>query len=102
MCGGNTYGDKGYFIQPTVFADVEDHMRIAKEEVYLFLNSIKLFNKTFYQIFGPVQQILKFKTIDEVIERANDSTYGLAAAIFTTDLDKSIVVSQSLRAGTVW
>jgi len=85
MCGGNTYGDKGYFIQPTVFADVEDHMRIAKEE-----------------IFGPVQQILKFKTIDEVIERANDSTYGLAAAIFTTDLDKSIVVSQSLRAGTVW
>lgn len=54
------------------------------------------------QIFGPVMQILKFKTIEEVIERANDSKYGLAAAVFTKDLDKANFVSQSLRAGTVW
>lgn len=54
------------------------------------------------QIFGPVMQILKFKTIEEVIERANDSKYGLAAAVFTKDLDKANYVSQSLRAGTVW
>merc|ERR1711962_126606 len=85
MCGGERYGDKGYFIQPTVFADVEDHMTIAKEE-----------------IFGPVQQLLKFKTVDEVVERANATTYGLAAAIFTTDFDKMVTVSNALRAGTVW
>jgi len=85
MCGGGRQGDKGFFIEPTVFADVKDDMRIAKEE-----------------IFGPVQQILKFKTIDEVVERANKSMYGLAAAIFTKDLDKSHVLSQSLRAGTIW
>lgn len=54
------------------------------------------------QIFGPVMQILKFKTLEEVIERANDSKYGLAAAVFTKDLDKANYVSQSLRAGTVW
>lgn len=54
------------------------------------------------QIFGPVMQILKFKTIEEVIERANDSKYGLAAAVFTKDLDKANYVSQALRAGTVW
>jgi len=85
MCGGGRSGDKGFFIEPTVFVDVQDHMRIAKEE-----------------IFGPVQQIMKFKTVDEVIERANNSTYGLAASIFTTDLDKSVVVAQNLRAGTIW
>ncbi|NXT07196.1 ALDH2 protein, partial [Prunella fulvescens] len=54
------------------------------------------------QIFGPVMQILKFRTVEEVIERANDSKYGLAAAVFTRDLDKANFVSQSLRAGTVW
>ncbi len=47
-------------------------------------------------------QILKFKTVDEVIERANDSDYGLAASVFTNDLDKAIVVSNGLRAGSVW
>ncbi|XP_074015846.1 aldehyde dehydrogenase, mitochondrial isoform X1 [Numenius arquata] len=85
LCGGNPAADRGYFIQPTVFGDVQDNMTIAREE-----------------IFGPVMQILKFKTIEEVIERANDSKYGLAAAVFTKDLDKANYVSQSLRAGTVW
>ena len=54
----------GFFIQPTVFADVEDHMRIAKEE-----------------IFGPVQSIIKFSTVEEAIKRANSTSYGLAAGM---------------------
>jgi retinal dehydrogenase len=85
MCGGGRVGDKGYFVQPTVFGDVKDNMRIAREE-----------------IFGPVQQIIKFKTMDEVIPRANDTNYGLAAAVFTRDIDKAITMSNSLQAGTVW
>lgn len=75
----------GFFVKPTVFADVQDNMRIAREE-----------------IFGPVQQLIRFKTIDEVIERANNSEYGLAASVFTRDLDKANHVVQGLRAGTVW
>lgn len=54
------------------------------------------------QIFGPVQQIIKFKTLDEVIARANDTTYGLAAAIFTKDIDKALMFANSVDAGTVW
>jgi len=85
MCGGGRVGDKGYYVQPTVFADVKDDMRIAREE-----------------IFGPVQQIIKFKTIEEVIPRANDTNYGLSAAVFTKDIDKAITMANSLQAGTVW
>uniref|UniRef100_A0A7N6AYA0 aldehyde dehydrogenase (NAD(+)) n=1 Tax=Anabas testudineus TaxID=64144 RepID=A0A7N6AYA0_ANATE len=85
MCGGGVAADKGYFIQPTVFGDVQDNMTIAREE-----------------IFGPVMQILKFKTVEEVIERANNTKYGLAAAVFTKDIDKAMYVSHGLRAGTVW
>eukprot|EP00794_Sanderia_malayensis_P009841 gene9841-10851_t len=84
-CGGTQVGEKGYFIAPTVFSDVTDDMRIAKEE-----------------IFGPVQQILKFKDIDDVIERGNKTMYGLAASVMTKDLNKAFKVSHSLRAGTVW
>uniref|UniRef100_A0A8D0HCI7 aldehyde dehydrogenase (NAD(+)) n=1 Tax=Sphenodon punctatus TaxID=8508 RepID=A0A8D0HCI7_SPHPU len=84
-CGGSPWGDKGYFIQPTVFSNVTDDMRIAKEE-----------------IFGPVQQIMKFKTVDEVIKRANNTPYGLAAAVFTKDLDKALTFAAALQAGTVW
>ncbi|XP_050800154.1 aldehyde dehydrogenase 1A1 isoform X3 [Gopherus flavomarginatus] len=84
-CGGGPWGDKGYFIQPTVFSNVTDDMRIAKEE-----------------IFGPVQQIMKFKTVDEVIKRANNTHYGLAAAVFTKDLDKALTFATALQAGTVW
>lgn len=54
------------------------------------------------QIFGPVQQLIRFKNLDEVIERANNSDYGLAAAVFSKDLDKVNHIVQGLRAGTVW
>lgn len=56
----------------------------------------------FKQIFGPVQQIMKFKTMDEVIKRANNTHYGLAAAVFTKDLDKALTFSAALQAGMVW
>jgi len=85
QCGGKRIGDKGYFIEPTVFTNVKDDMQIAKEE-----------------IFGPVQLIFKFKDIDDVIEKANNTHYGLAAAVFTKDIDTAIIVSNSLEAGTVW
>jgi len=85
MAGGGRVGDKGYFIEPTVFADVTDNMTIAQEE-----------------IFGPVMSILKFKTVDEVAARANKSAYGLAAAVWTKDITKAHAIADSVRAGTVW
>merc|ERR1711970_21672 len=84
-CGGNAGDSSGYFIEPTVFSDVTDDMRIAKEE-----------------IFGPVMQILKFKDIDEVIARANDTEYGLGAAVFTKNVDIMHQVTEGVRSGTVW
>ena len=56
----------------------------------------------FAQIFGPVQSIFKFKTVDEAVKRANNTSYGLAAAVFTKDVKKAISVANSLQAGTVW
>ncbi|KAL9224487.1 hypothetical protein vseg_000515 [Gypsophila vaccaria] len=85
LCGGNKHGDKGYFIQPTIFTDVEDNMVIAKEE-----------------IFGPVMSLMKFKTIEEGIERANATKYGLAAGIVTKNIDIANTVSRSIRAGVIW
>ncbi|CAI8055719.1 Aldehyde dehydrogenase, cytosolic 2 (Fragment) [Geodia barretti] len=66
--GGERIGEKGYFVQPTVFTEVQDDMCIAEEE-----------------IFGPVMQIMKFKTIEEVIERSNNTKYGLAATVLTIE-----------------
>jgi aldehyde dehydrogenase (NAD+) len=85
MTGGNRVGDKGYFIEPTVFADVQDDMTIAREE-----------------IFGPVMSILKFKDLNEVVDRANKSLYGLAAAVWTKDITKAHAIADGVRAGTVW
>ena len=85
VAGGNRVGDKGYFIEPTVFADVQDNMKIAQEE-----------------IFGPVMSILKFKDLNEVVERANKSLYGLAAAVWTKDITKAHAIADRVRAGTVW
>jgi len=84
-CGGGRDGDKGYYIQPTVFADCTDEMTIVKEE-----------------IFGPVMQILKFKDMEEVLERANSSAYGLGGAVHTKSLDTALECAHGLRAGTVW
>jgi len=83
--GGERFGSKGYYIQPTVFSDVKDDMLIAKDE-----------------IFGPVQSILKFKDINEVIRRSNSSRYGLAAGVFTQNIDTANTLTRALRAGTVW
>jgi aldehyde dehydrogenase (NAD+) len=85
LAGGNRVGDKGYFIEPTVFADVQDNMKIAQDE-----------------IFGPVMSIMKFKDINEVVERANKSLYGLAAAVWTKDITKAHAIADGVRAGTVW
>lgn len=85
LSGGKRVGSKGYYIQPTIFSGVKDNMRIAKEE-----------------IFGPVMNILKFKDVDEVVQRGNKTFYGLAAAIWTKDITKAHRLANSLRAGTVW
>ncbi|KAG2504210.1 hypothetical protein JM18_009236 [Phytophthora kernoviae] len=85
VAGGARHGEKGWFIQPTVFADVTDEMTIAREE-----------------IFGPVMSILKFKTIDEVIARANDSEYGLGGGVVTSNIDNAIKISNGIRTGTVY
>jgi aldehyde dehydrogenase (NAD+) len=84
-CGGERVGDRGYFIQPTVFADVQDHMKIAREE-----------------IFGPVMSVIPFKDVGEVIARANRTNYGLAAGVWTRDIEKAHAVANGVRAGTIW
>mmetsp|Transcript_8497 Transcript_8497/g.25483 ORF Transcript_8497/g.25483 Transcript_8497/m.25483 type:complete len:487 (+) Transcript_8497:985-2445(+) len=83
--GGKRVGDKGYFIEPTVFSDVQDDMTIAKEE-----------------IFGPVQTIMKISSVGEALQRANANEYGLAAGIWAKDIDVINTLSRGLRAGTVW
>lgn len=85
ITGGCKADRPGYFIEPTIFADVTDNMTIAKEE-----------------IFGPVQSILKFKTLDEAIERANNTDYGLGAGIFTKDITTALNTAKKLKAGSVW
>ncbi|ODV83778.1 hypothetical protein CANARDRAFT_9340 [[Candida] arabinofermentans NRRL YB-2248] len=85
VTGGERLGNKGYFFKPTIFADVNKDMKIYKEE-----------------IFGPFAVISKFKTIDEVIELANDSEFGLAAGVHTTSIDTATYVANKLQAGSVW
>lgn len=85
MCGGERVGERGYFVAPTVFADVKDEMKIAQEE-----------------IFGPVMSIMKFKDTDELVDRANKTIYGLAAAVWTRDIGKAHHIANNVRAGTVW
>jgi acyl-CoA reductase-like NAD-dependent aldehyde dehydrogenase len=87
--GGNVKLDnkleKGFYVLPTVFDDVKSDMVIYREE-----------------IFGPVVAVSSFDTEDELIEAANDTEYGLAASVYTTDLSKGHIVARKLKAGTVW
>ncbi|XP_072307942.1 cytosolic 10-formyltetrahydrofolate dehydrogenase [Eucyclogobius newberryi] len=87
VCGGKQLERTGFFFEPTVFIDVQDHMFIAKEES-----------------FGPIMILSKFKTgeVDEVLRRANDTEYGLASGVFTKDISKALYVSERLNAGTVF
>ncbi len=85
ITGGKRWGDRGYFIEPTLFADVTDDMTIAREE-----------------IFGPVLSVLRFKDVDEVAARANKTNYGLAAAVWTRDIAKAHRMAAKIKAGTVW
>ncbi|KAI9249311.1 aldehyde dehydrogenase domain-containing protein [Sporodiniella umbellata] len=83
--GGNRWGEEGYFIEPTVFTDVNEDMTIVKEE-----------------IFGPVVTVSKFDSVDDVVHMALDTEYGLAAAVFTQNTARAVDVSNRLQAGTVW
>ena len=83
--GGGTIGDKGYFVEPTVLTNTNDKMKVIKEE-----------------IFGPVVTAEPFEDHNEIIARSNNSTYGLAAAVWTSDLQKALKTAEAFRAGTVW
>lgn len=85
VAGGKPCGEKGFYIEPTIFTDVKEDMKIFQDE-----------------IFGPVMSLMKFKTIEEVIDKANATKYGLAAGIVTKDLNIANRVSRSVRAGTIW
>lgn len=85
VCGGKTKGDKGYFVEPTVFANARPDMKIVQEE-----------------IFGPVVSAIKFKDVEDVTRMANDSPYGLAANIWTRDIKKAHKLAHRLEAGSVW
>jgi aldehyde dehydrogenase (NAD+) len=85
LMGGERHGTEGYFIQPTVFTDVKPGMKIIQEE-----------------IFGPVVTVAKFKTEEDIIAMANDTTYGLAAAVFSRDISRALEAAHKIKAGTVW
>ncbi|OAY63375.1 Aldehyde dehydrogenase family 2 member C4 [Ananas comosus] len=85
VTGGKPCGEKGYYIEPAIFTDVEEDMLIAKDE-----------------IFGPVMSLMKFETIEEAIEKANNTKYGLAAGVVTKDLNIANRMSRSIRAGIIW
>lgn len=76
---------QGHFISPTIFTNVDNRMRIAQEE-----------------IFGPVLCVIKYDSLDEAIRQANDTIYGLAAGVWSTDIERAMSVANRLRAGTVW
>lgn len=85
VTGGGRKGDVGYFVEPTVLVDTKPSMRVVKEE-----------------IFGPVVTAMPFDDVDDIIGTANDTTYGLAAAVWTSDVSKAHNVASQLKAGTVW
>ncbi|XP_024538501.1 aldehyde dehydrogenase family 2 member C4 [Selaginella moellendorffii] len=85
LVGGKRIGEKGFYIQPTIFGDVKQSMKIANEE-----------------IFGPVVSVLKFKTLDEAVELANSTHYGLAAAVFSKNIDTVNLLTRSIKSGVVY
>lgn len=85
VVGGERFGDRGFYVAPTIFDDVKDDMAIARDE-----------------IFGPVVSVLPFRDLDEVVPRANDTKYGLAAAVWTKNIDKAHLFAEKVKAGTVW
>ena len=85
LTGGARHGDQGYFIEPILFDGVTDEMQIATDE-----------------IFGPVMSILTFKDTEDLIHRANNTFYGLAAAVWSRDIGKAHLLADRVRAGTVW
>lgn len=86
-CGGHRIDRAGYFFEPTVFSNVEDHMYIAREES-----------------FGPIMVISKFDTgdVDGVVRRANNTEFGLASGVFTKDINRAMYVAEKIDAGTVF
>jgi len=85
VVGGERVGPNGYFVSPTIFDNVTDTMSIATDE-----------------IFGPVVSVLPFDSFDEVVERANNTSYGLAAGVWTTNLEKAHLYARKVKAGTIW
>jgi acyl-CoA reductase-like NAD-dependent aldehyde dehydrogenase len=83
--GGSRHGDRGFFHEPTVFTEVRNDMTIARDE-----------------IFGPVMSILRFSSEDEAYRIANDTEFGLAAGVWTSDVSRAHRASRALKAGTVW
>jgi phenylacetaldehyde dehydrogenase len=85
LTGGGRYGERGYFVEPTVLTNTRPDMKVVREE-----------------IFGPVVVAEKFDSLDEIAAQANDTPYGLGAGIWTRDISKAHALAKKLRAGTVW
>ncbi len=85
ITGGKRHGERGFYVEPTLFTGVSDEMTIAQEE-----------------IFGPVMSVLKFQSDEDLIARANSTCYGLAAAVWTRDIARAHRFASEVRAGTVW